>query len=164
MSNTSRRQISNTISYILLGLLSGYTLFPFMWMLISALKPRNEIRVRNPSFWIDAPTIDNFISTLEKNHFLTYVGNGLIVSLAACALSLLISLFAGYIFSRNYRKRAVKNTNFAMLISQMIPGTLLLVPLYITMHNLQLLDTQWSLILAYTTFVIPLSTFMLSSA
>ncbi|KJQ54500.1 carbohydrate ABC transporter permease [Microbacterium sp. SA39] len=164
MSHITRRRLGNAVSYVLLVLLAVYTLFPFVWMLISSLKPREEIRVRTPSFWIDAPTLDNFVSVLGKNHFLQYVGNSLVVSLAACALSLTISLFAGYIFSRRYRSRVVQGTNFVMLVSQMIPGVLLLVPLYITMRNLQLLDTQWSLILAYTTFVIPLSTFMLASA
>ena len=51
-----------------------------------------------------------------------------------------------------------------MLVSQMIPGVLLLVPLYITMKNLGLLESPLSLVLAYTTFVIPMCTFMLSSA
>jgi multiple sugar transport system permease protein len=164
MSTTSRRRSTNAISYTLLGLLSVYTLFPFVWMVISSLKPRDEIRARTPSFFIDSPTLDNFVRVLVEHNFLEYLRNSLVVSLAACALSLVISLLAGYVFSRNYRMRLVKGTNFGMLVSQMIPGVLLLVPLYITMRNLGLLDSYASLILAYTTFVIPLSTFMLSSA
>jgi multiple sugar transport system permease protein len=132
-------------------------------MVISALKPASEIRVSHPTFFIDAPTIENFVSVLVDHNFLTYIRNSLIVSLAACALSLVISILAGYVFSRYFRTRAVKYTNFAMLVSQMVPGVLLLVPLYITMRNLGLLDSYVSLILAYTTFVIPLCTFMLSS-
>jgi len=164
MSITSQRRTGNAISYVLLGILSVYTLFPFIWMVISALKPREEIRARTPSFFIQSPTLDNFVRVFVEHNFLEYLRNSLIVSLAACALSLVISLLAGYVFSRNYRMRLVQGTNFGMLVSQMIPGVLLLVPLYITMRNLGLLDSYASLILAYTTFVIPLSTFMLSSA
>jgi multiple sugar transport system permease protein len=164
MSITSRRRTGNAISYVLLGALSIYTLFPFVWMVISALKPRDEIRARTPSFLIQSPTLENFTRVLVEHNFLEYLRNSLIVSIAACALSLVISLLAGYVFSRNYRMRLVQGSNFGMLVSQMIPGVLLLVPLYITVRNLGLLDSYASLILAYTTFVIPLSTFMLSSA
>ena len=164
LSTTFRRRRGNAISYVLLGILSIYTLFPFVWMVISSLKPRDEIRARTPSFIVNSPTLDNFVRVLVEHNFLEYLRNSLIVSLAACALSLVISLLAGYVFSRNYRMRLVKGTNFGMLVSQMIPGVLLLVPLYITMRNLGLLDSYASLILAYTTFVIPLSTFMLASA
>jgi|SRR5665647_74380 len=159
-----KRQIANTVSYVLLAILSIYCAFPFVWMVISSLKPRNEIRVRTPSFMIENPTLDNFVRVLFGHNFTTYVRNSLIVSVSACALSLAISILAGYAFSRYYRKRAVKYSNLGMLISQMIPGVLLLVPLYIIMRNLQVLDSYLSLILAYTTFVIPLCTFMLSSA
>jgi len=164
MSTATRRIAGKSLTYLLLVALCLYTLFPFVWMLISALKPKDEIRARTPSFFIHSPTLENFVQVLVQHDFLTYIRNSLIVSIAACALSLAISLLAGYAFSRNYRMKAVQGTSLAMLVSQMIPGVLLLVPLYITMRNLGLLDTYGSLILAYTTFVIPLSTFMLSSA
>lgn len=164
MTITTRRRISTIITYVLMALLLIFTLFPFLWMLLSALKPANEIRLRTPSFIIHNPTLENFARVLVDHHFLTFIKNSLIVSLVACAFSLVISLLAGYVFSRYYRRKLVQSTNFAMLISQMVPPVLLLVPLYITMRNLELLDTYWALILAYTTFVIPLSTFMLSSA
>lgn len=164
MSTAIRRTAGNAITYVLLIALCLYTLFPFLWMVISALKPEDEIRARTPSFFIRAPTLDNFVQVLVQHDFLIYIKNSLIVSIAACVLSLVISLLAGYAFSRNFRMKAVQGTSLGMLISQMIPGVLLLVPLYITMRNLHLLDSYGSLILAYTTFVIPLSTFMLSSA
>jgi len=164
MTLIARRRIGTTITYVLMAFLLLFTLFPFLWMLLSALKPADEIRLRTPSFLIRHPTFDNFTRVLVDHHFLTFIKNSLIVSLVACAFSLVISLLAGYVFSRHYRRKLVQSTNFAMLISQMVPPVLLLVPLYITMRNLELLDTYWALILAYTTFVIPLSTFMLSSA
>jgi len=164
MTLIARRRIGTTITYVLMAFLLLFTLFPFLWMVLSALKPADEIRLRTPSFLIRHPTFDNFTRVLVDHHFLMFIKNSLVVSLVACAFSLVISLLAGYVFSRHYRRKLVQSTNFAMLISQMVPPVLLLVPLYITMRNLELLDTYWALILAYTTFVIPLSTFMLSSA
>ncbi|HEY0188239.1 MAG TPA: carbohydrate ABC transporter permease [Cellulomonas sp.] len=163
MPTTARRRRQHLVTYLLLIALSVYCLFPFVWMVISALKPRDEIRARVPTFTIAHPTLDNFVRVLVDHGFTTYIRNSLVVSLSACALSLLISLLAGYVFSRFFRMRAVQWTNFFMLVSQMIPGVLLLVPLYITMRNLGILESHLSLVLAYTTFVIPLCTFMLSS-
>lgn len=159
-----KRLIGNLVAYVLLGVLVVYSIFPFVWMALSALKPRQEIRVKVPRFTIDQPTLDNFQRVLFDHGFLTYIRNSLFVSVVACVLALIISIFAGYVFSRFFRRRSVKYTNFFMLVSQMIPGVLLLVPLYITMRNLGLLESPVSLILAYTTFVIPMCTFMLSSA
>lgn len=164
MAANRRKLASTTVTYVLLVLLSFYCLFPFVWMVLSALKPKNEIRVKNPSFIIQHPTLENFASVLGKYDFGIYVRNSLIVSICACVLSLVVATLSGYVFSRYYKLRAVKTSNLAMLVSQMLPGVLLLVPLYIIMRNLGILDSYLSLILAYTTFVIPLCTFMLSAA
>lgn len=164
MNFKTKKRAQAGVSYVLLTLLAVYCVFPFVWMVISALKPKNEIRVKDPSFWINNPTFENFTNVLVKHNFTVYIRNSLIVSVAACALSLVIAILAGYVFSRFYRLRMVKSTNLGMLISQMIPGVLLLVPLYMIMRNLGVLNSHISLILAYTTFVIPLCTFMLSAA
>ena len=95
--------------------------------------------------------------------FLRYIKNSLFVSIAACLLSMVIAVMAGYALSRYYKLKAVKLSNLAMMLSQMIPGVLLLVPLYLIMQKLNILESYKSLILAYTTFVIPLCTFMMSS-
>lgn len=164
MKPQTQRRLTNAGTYGLLVVLAVYCLFPFVWMVISALKPRTEIRARTPTFRIQAPTLENFTNVLIEHNFTTFIRNSLIVALAACALSLVIAIPAGYVFSRFFKMRAVRSTNFFMLVSQMIPGVLLLVPLYITMRNLGILESHLSLVLAYTTFVIPLCTFMLSSA
>lgn len=76
---------------------------------------------------------------------------------------MVIAVMAGYALSRYYKQKLVKVSNFAMMLSQMIPGVLLLVPLYMIMQKFHILETYLCLILAYTTFVIPLCTFMMSS-
>ena len=79
------------------------------------------------------------------------------------AFTMVIAVMAGYALSRYYKQKLVKVSNFAMMLSQMIPGVLLLVPLYMIMQKFHILETYLCLILAYTTFVIPLCTFMMSS-
>lgn len=132
-------------------------------MVISALKPITEIRTAVPSLTIHSPTLSNFSSVLIGRGFYRFIFNSLVVSTVSCVLSMAIAVMAGYAFSRYKRNKMVKFSNIAMLLSQMIPGVLLLVPLYMIMKNLGILESYLSLILAYTTFVIPLCTFMMSS-
>ncbi|HIU76282.1 MAG TPA: carbohydrate ABC transporter permease [Candidatus Pelethocola excrementipullorum] len=163
MLNKRNRVISRVITYVLVSIISFFCIFPLIWMIISAFKPKNEIRTAIPSLMIDSPTIDNFKRVLVDAGFINYIKNSFIVSSIACIISMVIAIMAGYALSRYYKKRIVKVSNFAMMLSQMIPGVLLLVPLYIIMQGLKLLESYQGLILAYTTFVIPLCTFMMSS-
>lgn len=163
MLSKRNRIISKIVTYISLAIISIVCMFPFVWMVISALKSKSEIRTAIPSLIIHNPTFANFQRVLFDTGFIGYIKNSFVVSVAATFLSMVIAVLAGYALSRYYKQRLVKVSNLAMMISQMIPGVLLLVPLYIIMQKLHILESYISLILAYTTFVIPLCTFMMSS-
>ena len=163
MLNKRNRVISKIVTYVSLVFFSAICIFPFLWMLLSALKPKTEIRTATPSLLIHAPTLENFKRVLVDVGFLQYIKNSFFVSIVACVLSMIIAVMAGYALSRYYKMKLVKTSNLAMMLSQMIPGVLLLVPLYLIMQKMQILESYTSLILAYTTFVIPLCTFMMSS-
>ena len=163
MLNKRNRKIAQVVTYVLLVVFSVYCIFPFVWMVISALKPKTEIRTATPSFAIIEPTLENFKRVLFDVGFLNYIKNSLLVSVVACVLSMIVAILAGDALSRYFKLKLVKASNLAMMLSQMIPGVLLLVPLYLIMQRLHVLESYLSLILAYTTFVIPLCTFMMSS-
>lgn len=152
---------SKIVTYAVLLMFSFFCLFPFIWMVVTSLKPINEVRSSNPSFIIDNPTFSNFANVIYNTNFITFFVNSFIVAVVTTMISLLVSIFAGYALSRFLQFRGVKAVSVAMLLSQMIPGVLLLIPLYILMQKLNLLDTYASMILAYTTFMVPLCTFML---
>ena len=153
--------ISKIVTYIVLIAFSIYCVFPFLWMLVTSLKPTDQIRTSQPSFFIKNPTFSHFENVLVNTKFITFFVNSLIVAITTTIISILVSIFAGYALSRFQRFKGVKIVNITMLLSQMIPGVLLLVPLYILMQRFGLLDTYASMILAYTTFMVPLCTFML---
>lgn len=163
MDSKRTRILCKTATYVLISIYAVICVFPFLWMVLSALKPKDEIRAAIPTFTIANPTFENFKRVLVDNGFITYIKNSLVISLAATLLSMVIAVLAGYALSRYYRKRVTKMSNFMMMLSQMIPGVLLLVPLYMIMKQMHMLETHISLVLAYTTFVIPLCTFMMSS-
>ncbi|WP_434655477.1 carbohydrate ABC transporter permease [Thermoanaerobacterium thermosaccharolyticum] len=163
MAKKISKSLSILVIYLLLIIFSIICIFPIVWMVISALKPITEIRQAIPTLTIKSPTMGNFYRVLFQAGFSKYIRNSFIISLSATVLSLIIAVMAGYGFSRYYKQRLIKISNLTMVISQMIPGVLLLVPLYMTMMKLGLLETPYSLIIAYTTFAVPLCTFMMSS-
>lgn len=75
MLNKKNQTIVKTVSYILLIIIAIYCVFPFIWMVISAFKPKDEIRTAIPSFVIHAPTLENFKKVLFQAGFINYIKN-----------------------------------------------------------------------------------------
>ena len=156
-----RRGWSVFLAYACVAVLLAYALFPVVWMVSTAVKPTPEIRTANPTFIPTRLTDEHFALVLQESNFLVYVRNSLLVATTVTAATLVVSSLAGYAFSRFQRLPGITAAGFGMIVAQLVPGVLLVVPLYITMKNLGLLDSLWSLVLTYTTFSVPLSTLML---
>lgn len=161
LMNGGKRRFLTFVTYAVLIGFAVYCLLPFLWMFVTSIKPTDQIRTLNPSFIVKKVTWSHFDNVLNGSAFLTFFRNSLLISSVTTVVSLLISIFAGYALSRYLRFKGVKLFSVAMLLSQMIPGVLLLIPLYLVMKNLSLINTYASLILAYTTFTVPLCTFMM---
>ena len=149
------------LAYACVAVLLAYALFPVLWMVATAVKPPDEIRTADPTFIPSRITGEHFALVLWESNFLVYVRNSLLVATSVTAATLVVSTMAGYAFSRFQRLPGISAAGVGMILGQLVPGVLLVVPLYITMKNLGLLDSLWSLILTYTTFSVPLSTLML---
>lgn len=130
-------------------------------MLNTALKPPTEVMSTSPTFWIKAPTLENFRHVLFDSQFAVYFRNSVIVALFSTILTVTLGIFTSYALSRWPHMPLNKAVGGVLIVSQMIPGVLLLVPLYVLMRHLGLLSTYWALILVYCTFMVPLVTFML---
>lgn len=161
MLNKKKQRLVNLFTYAVLILFSIYCVFPFIWMVVTSLKPENEIMSVKPSLFIKEPTIDTYKNLLFNTDFVIYFKNSFIVALSTTLIAIVISVLAGYALSRYNKQKMIASTNFCLTLAQMIPGVLLLIPLYLIMQKLNLLDTYWSMIIAYTTFVVPLCTFMI---
>ncbi|THD44444.1 MAG: carbohydrate ABC transporter permease [Bradyrhizobium sp.] len=148
-------------TYTILALFVAFCLFPFLWMIDTSLKPVAEVRSLNPSFWIVHPTLDNFRRVLADDNFPIYFRNSVIVAGGSTIFTLIVSTFCGYALSRFPRQRLTQAVGSALLVSQMIPGVLILAPIYIIMRRLGLLSTFEALILVYCAFAMPLCCFML---
>jgi multiple sugar transport system permease protein len=150
-----------------LTLLTLFTLAPLYVMIVSGLKPLSD--VQGAFSWIPSHvTVQPFVDIWHTIPLARYFTNSIIVSLSAAAFSVLIAIFASYAVSRwNFRgKRLFQIT---VLSTQMFPGILFLLPLYLIFVNIgqatgfALQGSRVGLIITYLTFSLPFSIWMLVS-
>ncbi|MFL5442798.1 MAG: carbohydrate ABC transporter permease, partial [Myxococcales bacterium] len=148
-----------------LSILSFVTLFPLYTIVISSIKPLGD--VRSTFHWIPShvtfqPYVDIW-KTIPLGH---YFVNSLIVSVSATVCSVVIAIFAAYAISR-YRFRGRSAFTITVLATQMFPGILFLLPLFVIFVNIEksmgiaLYGTYPGLIITYLTFSLPFSIWML---
>jgi multiple sugar transport system permease protein len=137
------------------------TLFPFFWMFITSIKPNAELyNVRMNPLYVLHPTLDHFRYLMRETIFLTWAYNTLYVSILSTAISLVTGIMAGYALSR-LRFRGAGGMAVGIFVTYLVPPTLLFIPLADVVRVFGLLDSPWSLILTYPTFLIPFSTWLL---
>ena len=161
------------------ALLLGYLLLPVFWLLSSSLQTEREI-VSVPPHWIpDHPTLQNFRAILSTGlglplapgtgfvpssagSLLPAMGNSLIVAFAVVLLNLLVGVPAAYAIAKiRFRGRGL--AFYAVLATRVIPDIALVVPLFLVVRKLGLLDSRGTLIITYLAVTVPFSVFVLAS-
>jgi multiple sugar transport system permease protein len=167
-SRTARRKRPSALvigGWVFLALLLAFTVIPMAWMVSTSLKTEFA-SIQQPPVWIPAePTLDQYTRLLSPNDetgrtFLGYLRNSVWVSFATTAIGLIVAIPGAYAFSR-FSFPGKDALFFSVLIRNMFPVVVFLIPLFILMRNLRLYDTHWSLILTYLTFGLPLSIWLL---
>lgn len=132
---------------------------PIYWMVLTAFKPKAEVFSSPPRWFPSELTFQNFIDALDPA-FLQFLGNSLIVSLATAVACVVLAVLASYTVSRPSGKSG-KSVIVVVLVSQLLPPAVLLVPLYRSAESLGLLNSLGGLILAYLTFTLPVAIWLL---
>ncbi len=144
-----------------LGLFALATLFPFYWMFITAIRPDEELyNVDISPFHTLHPTLVHFHFLFTESFFGHWLWNTLFVAVLSTAISLACGILAGYALAR-LRFRGATSMGIAIFITYLVPPTLLFIPLVAVVGAFHLLDSSWSLILTYPTFLIPFCTWLL---
>lgn len=136
------------------------TIFPFYWMLNTSLKPPVEVFASPPTFLSAHFTLDAYATIFSTRPLGRYFLNSLIVALGATLLSVSLSALCAYGLTRFFPRGATPFVMF-LLFTKMLPETLLIIPYFRLMSDLGLLDTYLALILAYSSFALPFSVWML---
>ena len=140
--------------------------FPLYWMVLTALKPADEVISANPRPWTLAPTLDNFTRALTVQSFGRYFLNSLVVALVVVVLSLLMSFLAATALTR-FRFRGRTTMLIMLLVVQMVPVEALTVPLFFMMRSVGDtlpafgLNHLGSLVLVHLAFSMPFAIWML---
>lgn len=132
---------------------------PLYWMVITALKSTGEVFTSPPRWFPEAPSFQNFIDALDPA-FLQFLGNSLLVSFATAVVCIVLAILASYTISRP-KGRSGKSIIVVVLVSQLLPPAVLLVPLYRSAENLGLLNSHVGLVIAYLTFTLPVAIWLL---
>ena len=147
--------------YVPLGIFVFVLLFPFYWMVITAVKPDNELLARdgNP-FWVVHPTLAHFEKLLFHTQYPEWLWNTVFVTVISTFVSLLCSVLAAYAIER-LRFKGARQIGLSIFLAYLVPPSILFIPLASIVFQLGLFDTKWALILTYPTFLIPFSTWLL---
>ncbi|MDR7513813.1 MAG: carbohydrate ABC transporter permease [Armatimonadota bacterium] len=138
-----------------------FLLFPFYWMLVTALKPNRDLYnlTVNP-LWTWTPTLDHVRRLLWDTHFLPWMRNTLVISVGATALSLAASLLAAYAIGR-LRFRGSGVLGITIFLTYLVPPVILFIPLSRIVSALGLWDRPVALVLTYPTFLVPFCVWLL---
>jgi len=151
--------LSRSAAYIILIFGLTFTLLPFIYVLLASFKTNAELMRVPPTFIPENPTLQNYVQVLTDRELplaRVFFNSGF-VAITRTFLTLFIGSFAGYIFAR-YRF-AGRNLFFGLILAQlMIPFQVIIIPLYLLMVRMKLVDTLWALIVpmmvdAYAIFV-----------
>lgn len=153
---TRAQRVGRWQIYLPLGLYLLFTVVPFYWMLVFAVRPRGSTSL------VPWPvSLDNFDAVWNGMGFGIFFANSLKVGAAALVTTTVIALAGGYALAR-FRFRGRTVFLVALLCTQFIPGAMMLIPLFEIFRTLDLVNSLWSLVVAETVFQLPLSLILLS--
>lgn len=155
-----KKIVSAVIRVPLLLFFLAFALFPIYWMVLTSIKPAADAVKLPIEYWTRTPTFDNYIGIFTDSAFPIFFRNSLIVTSISAVITLVLSLFAGYSLSR-FRFRGKQLTLMTFLMTQMFPVVVMIVPLYLGMTKIGLIDTLASLILCYSVINVPFCTIMI---
>lgn len=160
-----RRDFWSIAGWIFLAMLLIFSVVPMVWMFLTSIKTQFAALEYPPQWIPEAPTLEHYKFLLNPSgdagkDFLRWMGNSAWVSIATTILGVMIAVPAAYAFSRFYFPGR-GGLFYSVLVRNMFPAVVFLMPLFIVMRTLDFVNTHWSLILTYLTFGLPLSIWLL---
>lgn len=146
---------------LLAFLVAAIFAFPFVWMLLTSLKGPREIFTSPVRLFPTEWYLQAYLDLWRKGNFPQYFMNSIYVATVTTTVAVVISALAGLGFAR-YKFPGRNYLLLGILLSQLFPLVLLVPPFYVLMQQLAILDSHLSLIIAYTSFALPYSVWMLT--
>lgn len=156
----SRKVLWIAAVYAMLAVVNLFVLFPFYSMLVTSFKDQASAITLPIQWWPKTPTFQAYVTMWAARPYGRYFLNSLIVASMTTLVSIGLAALAGYGFSR-YRFRGATTLLMAMVGTQMIPGILLLITYFKVVSMVELYNSLTALVIAYTSFVLPFSAWIM---
>ncbi len=160
LSRSQRLRLGLTGRLLVLFPIMVFVVFPFFWVIVTSFKTTSQISARTSIFWPDPFTLDQYSQLLFGTPFVVWFGNSILVATVSSIISVVFAALAAYALSRLKFTGAGLLTSF-LLITYLLPQTLIFIPLYQTLSDLGLVNTYGALMLTYPTFLLPFATWVL---
>ncbi|WP_151481835.1 carbohydrate ABC transporter permease [Streptomyces albicerus] len=134
--------------------------FPFLWLLSTAFKPPRELGSLHPTWIPEDPTLANFRQAFDEQPLLDAAFNSLIAALGAAVIAVLIATPMAFVMAR-HRTRLAKAATGWVVVSQAFPFVLVIIPLFLVLKNLRLINSVPGLIMVYVVWALPFALWML---
>ncbi len=152
MKMRTAKMIKNTFTHFLLIIFSLVILLPVLWIIRASLAPE-VIAYEIPPKMVFVPTLRHYMDLFRVNRFQLFFRNSLIISFGSTLLSVPIAALGGYAFAR-YRTGG-RPLQFGVIGTQMLPGVVLILPIFVIFTTIKLTNSLLGMILAYMAFNIP---------
>jgi multiple sugar transport system permease protein len=149
-----------TLQYIALVGFILFLGFPLLWLVSASIKSSQELAALDMSLLPRQFHWDNYAVALQKQGILRSALNSLIVALLSMVLVVVLSIPASYALARFKGRMRAVGVGW-ILVSQVFPVILIIIPLFVILRNAHLVDTLVGLVLVYTTFTMPFALWML---
>ncbi|MGW4868854.1 carbohydrate ABC transporter permease [Streptomyces chartreusis] len=134
--------------------------FPFLWLISTAFKPPRELGSLHPTWIPRDPTLANFRQAFNEQPLLDAALNSLIAALGAALVAVLLATPMAYVMAR-HRTRLARAATGWVVVSQAFPLVLVIIPLFLVLKNLRLINSMPGLIMVYVVWALPFALWML---
>ncbi|NPV53788.1 MAG: carbohydrate ABC transporter permease [Firmicutes bacterium] len=160
MKVNTRRYMGELSIHVLLIIFCIYSILPILWVTVSSLKPESDLFQWPPRWLPKGLYLENFRLVLGQTDVTTTLVNSVIVSSISALTVMIAGALGAYAIGR-LRFRGRDLILLAILATQMIPSLTNIVPIYLMLSKVRMIDTRTSLVLVYTGMNIPLSIWIL---
>lgn len=154
-----RQQFGDALHLVLVGLVCLFAIFPFYWMVKSSLTTQSAFQWP-PEMVPTSISVEPYFDVINGYPVVRWFLNSSFVALVTTFFAVVIALNAALALSR-YRTRLTGTFGATILITQMLPATLLVIPMFIIFRNVKLIDSLWGLVVANLAFALPLAIWVL---
>ncbi len=154
--------IKKILAWVTLLLFSFFSLYPVLYVLSVSMRGDNAFQSQSLEIFTATSTLKNFKELIVGTNFLIWMRNSLLVSFVTTIVGVCLAATSAYALSR-YKFRGKKLMLFSLLATQMFPATMLMLPFYIILSKIQLINSFWGLFLIYSSTSLPFCIWQMKS-